>query len=97
MDYNKMNRCEAECCVPVQAGQAANETLTEMQKKSTEMSDEILSMVNRLSVYFFGPENMMSEEKRTMPDCFLNDLSMHIQMQTSTLDMLHKMIERLGA
>ena len=97
MDYNKMNRCEAECCVPVQAGQAANETLTEMQKKSTAMSNDILSMVNRLSVYFFGPENMKPEEKQPIPDCFLNDLSLHIQMQSETLNMLNKLIDRLGA
>lgn len=97
MDYIKMNCCEAGCAVPVQAGQAENETLTAMQQRSTAMSDEILSMVNRLSVYFFGPETMKPEEKRPMPDCFLNDLSLHIQMQASTLDMLHKMIDKLGA
>lgn len=97
MDYNKMNCCEAGCAVPVQAGRAENVTLTEMQKKSTEMSDEILSMVHRLSVYFFGPENMKPEEKRPMPDCFLNDLSLHIQMQDETLNMLNKMIDKLGA
>ena len=61
------------------------------------MSNDILSMVNRLSVYFFGPENMKPEEKQPIPDCFLNDLSWHIQTQASTLDMLYKMVERLGA
>lgn len=96
MDYNKIPCRESECAV---SAQAREETLTAMQQRSTEMSDEILSMVRRLSVYFFGPENMKPEEKQPMPvpDCFLNDLSFHIQMQASTLDMLHKMIDKLGA
>ena len=97
MDYNKIPCREGECAVPVQAGQVENVTLTEMQKKSTAMSNDILSMVNRLSVYFLGPENMKPEEKQPIPDCFLNDLSWHIQTQASTLDMLYKMVERLGA
>ena len=40
---------------------------------------------------------MKPEEKRPMPDCFLNDLSLHIQMQADTLNMLNKMIDKLGA
>ena len=97
MDYNKIPCREGDCGVPVQAGQVENVTLTEMQKKSTAMSNDILSMVNRLSVYFFGPENMKQEEKQPIPDCFLNDLSLHIQMQADTLNMLNKMIDKLGA
>lgn len=94
MDYNKMNCGEGECAL---SAQAREDTMAVMQQRSTAMSDEILSMVHRLSVYFFGPENMKPEEKRTMPDCFLNDLSLHIQMQAETLNMLNKMIDKLGA
>lgn len=94
MDYNKIPCCDSECAV---SAQAREDTMAVMQQRSTAMSDEILSMVNRLSVYFFGPENMKPEEKRPMPDCFLNDLSLHIQMQADTLNMLNKMIDKLGA
>lgn len=94
MDYNKIPCCEGERAV---SAQAREETLAAMQQRSTAMSDEILSMVHRLSEYFFGSENMKSEEKRPMPDCFLNDLSLHIQMQADTLNMLNKMIDKLGA
>ena len=94
MDYNKIPCCEGECAAPAQARE---ETLAEMQQKSTAMSDEILSLVHRLSAYFFGSENLEPEEKRAMPDCFRNDLSLDILTQTCTLDMLHKMVERLGA
>ena len=94
MDYNKIPCCDSGCAV---SAQAREDTMDVMQQRSTAMSDEILSMVNRLSVYFFGPENMKPEEKRPMPDCFLNDLSLHIQMQADTLNMLNKMIDKLGA
>ena len=94
MDYNKIPCREDECAV---SAQAREDTMAVMQQKSTSMSDEILSMVHRLSVYFFGPENMKPEEKRPMPDCFLNDLSLHIQIQADTLNMLNKMIDKLGA
>ena len=94
MNYNTMNCCEAECSGEVSEREL---TLAEMQQKSTAMSDEILSMVHRLSAYFFGHENLKPEEKRAMPDCFRNDLSLDILTQTCTLDMLHKMVERLGA
>ena len=94
MDYNKIPCREGECAV---SAQLREDTMAVMQQRSTGMSDEILSMVHRLSVYFFGPENMKSEEKRPMPDCFLNDLSLHIQMQAETINMLNKLIDRLGA
>lgn len=94
MDYNKIPLREGECAV---SEQAREDTIAVMQQRSTSMSDEILSMVHRLSVYFFGPENMKPEEKRPMPDCFLNDLFLHIQMQADTLNMLNKMIDKLGA
>lgn len=94
MDYNKIPCREGECAV---SAQEREDTMAVMQQRSTAMSDEILSMVHRLSVYFFGPENMKPEEKRPMPDCFLNDLSLHIQMQAETLNMLNKMIDKLGA
>lgn len=93
MDYNKIPCREGECAV---SAQAREETLTVMQQRSIAMSDEILSMVRRISMYFFGTENLKPEEKRPMPDCFLNDLSLHIQMQADTLNMLNKMIDRLG-
>ena len=94
MDYNKIPCREGECAV---SEPLREDTMAVMQQRSTGMSDEILSMVHRLSVYFFGPENMKSEEKRPMPDCFLNDLSLHIQMQAETINMLNKLIDRLGA
>ena len=94
MDCNKIPCREGECAV---SEQAREDTMAVMQQRSTAMSDEILSLVHRLSVYFFGPENMKPEEKRPMPDCFLNDLSLHIQMQAETLNMLNKMIDKLGA
>ena len=94
MDCNKIPCFDGKIAA---SAQAREETLAEMQQKSTAMSDEILSLVHRLSAYFFGPENLKQDENRAMPDCFRNDLSLDILTQTCTLDMLHKIVERLGA
>lgn len=94
MDCNKIPCFEGKIAA---SAQAREETLAEMQQKSTAMSDEILSLVHMISAYFFGSENLEPEEKRAMPDCFRNDLSLDILTQTCTLDVLHKMVERLGA
>lgn len=94
MDYNKMNCCEAEC-----SGEVSERDLTliGMQQKSTAMSDEILSMVRRISMYFFGPEDMKTEEKRPMPDCFRSDLEQDLQLQSMTIDVLMRMFARIGS
>lgn len=93
MDYNKNACFEGACDVSEPVRES---TLTEMQQKSTAMSEEILSMTRRISHHFFGIDNQELEEKNPVPECFRNDLGLDLQMQCKTIDVLQRMIAMIG-
>lgn len=94
MNYTQNACCEGICAEPMPVRES---TLTDMQQKASAMAEDILMLTRRLSHHFFGMDNLVEEDKPSMPDCFRNDLYWEIQTLHLAIDGLQRMIDEIGA
>lgn len=73
-------------------------TLTDMQKKSRAIAEDIYVLITRLGEHLFAlPPEKPREEKPSMPDCLRNDVYWELQTLRAVHENLLCLLHELGA
>ena len=97
---NYMNHtcgCKPSGDYPKEDAPIPEATLTDMQKKSQAIAEDIYVLINRLGEHLFAlPPAKPREEKPSMPDCFRNDVFWELQTLRIAHDNLLCLLHELG-